>query len=79
MDHITLYSRPECHLCDEAAALLAEVAPTLRVETVDIEGSVKLLVRYGKRVPVLQRPDGSELGWPFDADALEAYLNAPED
>jgi hypothetical protein len=78
MSDLVLYSRPDCHLCDEAAALLAVVAPEQAVRTVDIEDDIALLDRYGLRVPVLRRePSGAELGWPFDATALSRFLQAP--
>jgi hypothetical protein len=75
MTQLTLYSRPDCHLCDDAAALLQEVAPEVGVNKVDIEGDIQLLSRYGLRVPVLLRnSDSAELGWPFDAASLAAFL-----
>lgn len=78
MSDLVLYSRPECHLCEEAADLLAVVAPERRFETVDIEDDIVLLDRYGVRVPVLRlEPSGAELGWPFDAHALARFLQAP--
>ncbi|KAA9130494.1 glutaredoxin family protein [Marinihelvus fidelis] len=70
-----LYTRPDCHLCDEAADLVAAVAPGLALQTVDIEDSIDLLDRYGTRIPVLAREaGGEELGWPFDAARLSGFL-----
>lgn len=78
MSDLILYSRPDCHLCDDAADLLAVVAPGRDFTVVDIEDDIGLLDRYGIRVPVLRRePSGAELGWPFDADALTRFLQAP--
>jgi len=72
---LILYSRPDCHLCDEAAGLLATVAPGTALRVVDIEPDLGLLVKYGQAVPVLQRSDnGAELFWPFDAAALRVFL-----
>ena len=69
---ILLYTRPDCPLCDEA---LTMVEPHAEVKLVDIENRIDLLKRYGDRVPVLGRPDsGAELGWPFDEDQLESWL-----
>ena len=71
---VILYTRPDCPLCDEALEL---VAPHAEVELVDIENRVDLLRRYGDRVPVLGLPDsGRELGWPFDATTLQAWLES---
>lgn len=78
MSDLILYSRPDCHLCDDAAELLAVVAPDRAYRVVDIEDDIGLLDRYGIRVPVLRlEPAGTELGWPFDAAALQAFLQAP--
>ena len=72
---LLFYTRPDCHLCDEAEDLLRAVAPGQAVTFVDIEDSIALLDRYGVRIPVLRRePDGQELGWPFDADQLQGFL-----
>ena len=77
MSEVILYSRPECHLCDEAERLLSRVAPERAVCIVDIEDDLTLIERYGIRVPVLRlEATGQELGWPFDAEALSAFLNA---
>jgi hypothetical protein len=40
-----------------------------------IDGDAGLEARYGERVPVLRdEASGRELGWPFDAAALRAFL-----
>ena len=75
MSKLLMYSRPDCHLCEEAEALLAVVSPATAVETVDIEDDIRLLDRYGIRVPVLRSvPDGEELAWPFNAEQLSEFL-----
>lgn len=52
---VTLYSRPGCHLCDEAEAA---IAPLLRefnavLRAVDIDADPVLQQRYGSDVPVI--------------------------
>ena len=71
---LTLYQRDDCHLCDLALGLLAEVrAPEF--ESVFIDGDEDLEARYGIRVPVLRDEDrGVELEWPFDAGGLRRFL-----
>ena len=71
---LTLYQRDDCHLCDLALGLLAEVrAPEF--DSVFIDGDDALEERYGLRVPVLRDEGrGVELGWPFDADGLREFL-----
>ena len=52
---VTLYSRPGCHLCEEAknvmAPLLREAGAVLR--EVNIEGDALLEERYGLDIPVI--------------------------
>jgi hypothetical protein len=53
---ITLYTRPGCHLCDEAReAILAlrEELPVLELNEVNIEQDDGLLARYLERIPVV--------------------------
>ncbi len=73
---LVLYQRDDCHLCDLALGLLAQVrAPEF--ESVFIDGDDALEARYGERVPVLRDDgDGRELGWPFDAGVLRGWLGA---
>jgi hypothetical protein len=71
---IRLYERSACHLCEEAWELLAALGVAGAVQGVDIDGDVELGARYGLRIPVLERADGTALDWPFDADAVQAFL-----
>ena len=73
---LTLYQRDDCHLCDLALGLLAEVrAPEF--ESVFIDGDQALEERYGLRVPVLRdQARGVELEWPFDVDRLRGFLES---
>jgi glutaredoxin len=66
MRTVTLYTRPGCHLCDEAQALLRRAARGLDVTVaeVNIDEDPALRARYGERVPVLATETG-ELDWPF--------------
>ena len=53
---VTLYGRPECHLCDQAreaiVALRSEVPP-FELREVNIELDDGLLARYLERIPVV--------------------------
>jgi hypothetical protein len=56
MKAITLYTRPGCHLCDEAReAILAlrEELPVFELSEVNIEQDDGLLARYLERIPVV--------------------------
>lgn len=72
---IQLYSRPECHLCDEAELMLHALSLTDQFEKVDIEPDLKLLQRYGDKVPVLRFANGKELHWPFNAEEIKTLSN----
>ena len=72
---LTLYQRDDCRLCDLALEVLAR-ARAPEFTSVFIDGDAVLEARYGERVPVLREADsGRELGWPFDAQALRAWLS----
>ena len=73
---LILYQRDDCHLCDLALGLLAEVrAPEF--DSVFIDGDAALEDRYGMRVPVLRdQARGVELEWPFDVDRLRGFLES---
>ena len=55
---LVLYSRPGCHLCDEARVALERVGEPF--DEVDIESDDELLKRYLERIPVVVL-DGQEL------------------
>lgn len=52
---VTLYTRPGCHLCDEAkvAMLAAGCADEYTLDEVDIESDSRLLHRYRNDIPVV--------------------------
>jgi glutaredoxin len=74
---VTLYARPDCHLCDEVRAQLEGLRAerlAFELEEVDIDSDDRLLARYLERIPVVTL-DGeivSELG--LDLSGLRARL-----
>ena len=54
---VKVYTRPECHLCEEAVAglerLRAEI-PGMELTEVDIDCDDDLLRRYLERIPVVE-------------------------
>ncbi|HVM97507.1 MAG TPA: glutaredoxin family protein [Candidatus Acidoferrales bacterium] len=52
---ITIYSRPDCHLCEEMQAVVAPLAAQVgaTVEVVDIGSNPELEARFGMEIPVL--------------------------
>ena len=66
---VTLYSRPDCHLCDEARAQILSF-DGIELRELDIDADEELLRTYLERIPVVE-VDGrivSELV--FDRDAF---------
>ena len=59
---VTVYGRPECHLCDEALAVLRRMRDELgfELQEVDIEQDDALHRAYLERIPVVAL-DGEEL------------------
>jgi glutaredoxin len=59
---VTVYSRPGCHLCDDALAVIARVRGELPfdLEVIDIEADDALLRAHLERIPVIS-VDGEEL------------------
>ncbi len=53
--HVIIYSRPGCHLCDEAkvAILSAGCNDQFTLEEVDIESDNELLRKYRYDIPVI--------------------------
>ena len=68
---LTLYTSPGCHLCEQAEEILDYVG--VAFTAVDISTDVDLVRQYGVRIPVLQRSDKAELGWPFDSLDVERF------
>lgn len=61
---VTFYTRPGCHLCDDARAVLD--AEGLDYDEIDIESDDALFKRYLERIPVTAI-DGE--------DAFDLFLN----
>jgi len=55
---LVMYSRPGCHLCDEARVVLERIGEPF--DEVDIDSDDELLKRYLERIPVIAL-DGEEL------------------
>ncbi len=75
MRKLTLFSRPECHLCE---ALLADLMPLLRaddsVEIVDVDRDAATARLYGLRIPVLAAGEVELSGYPLDRERVRRYL-----
>jgi glutaredoxin len=73
---VTLYSKPDCPLCDEARGALGRVRDRVRFDLteVDITADRALEAAYRERIPVVA-VDGEELfDFHVDESALERRL-----
>jgi len=72
LPNVTLYSKPDCPLCDEARGALDRVRDRLPFELleIDITTDADLEVAYRERIPVIAL-DGEEL---FDFHVDEQLL-----
>ncbi len=78
MPTLTLYTKPDCSLCDEAQAVLERVRVRIpfELEVLDISTDRGLSEYYGQRIPVVL-VDGEE-AWEYVVDErqLEDRLGA---
>ncbi len=73
---ITLLSRPGCHLCDDARAIISRVADELGIawEDRDITRSADDLRAYGEQIPVTLIDGVQHDFWRVSEDRLRAAL-----
>ncbi|MEO6185298.1 MAG: glutaredoxin family protein [Steroidobacteraceae bacterium] len=72
-----LLSRPDCHLCEEFAAELAQFGremPLPGVERVDVDSDPELQRRYGLDIPVLLLDGVKVCQHRLDPDELRRLL-----
>ena len=76
MSTVTLYSRPGCHLCDDAREALGRVAQRapFELEEVDITQDDALHARYLERIPVIALNGEDLFDYHVDEDALERRI-----
>ena len=70
---VRIYSKPGCHLCDDARAVIAAVCAELgeAFDEVDISTDDALMREYGEQIPVTF-VDGSQHDfWRVDAGAAD--------
>jgi hypothetical protein len=77
MRTVQLYSKADCHLCDEARLLLDGLARRVpfKVDVVDVEQDPVWRSLFAEHVPVVDVGGGVRLYWPFTADDVRAALN----
>ena len=75
MINLTLYGRPDCHLCEN---MHEELVPLLRgrarITVVDVGTDQELERRYGERIPVLTAGTAELCCTRLDAARVESFL-----
>ena len=73
---VVLYTKPGCHLCDEARAVVETVCADLgeHYDEVDITTSADLMTRFGEEIPVTFVDGAQHDFWRVDPDRLRAAL-----
>jgi len=73
---VILYGKPDCHLCDQAAEILADLARDTPLEwrRVDIDSDPSLEERFRYDIPVIQIVGGAELKWPTTRERVRRAL-----
>lgn len=76
---VILYTRPGCHLCEEAEDLLAALSTeiSLQIETIDILSDPAIYEQYKWIIPVIAVEGGATLSAPIGERALRAALGCP--
>jgi glutaredoxin len=73
---VTLYSRPGCHLCDDARAVIVRVCADLGEEYVEvsIDDDPELQHRFAEEIPVTFVDGRQHDFWRVDETRLRAAL-----
>ena len=73
---VLLYSKPGCHLCDDARPLVARVCDELAVgwEEVDISSDAELMRRFGEQIPVVYVDGRPHDFWRVEEERLRRAL-----
>lgn len=76
---VVLFSRPGCHLCDDARAVIEGVCADLGVGWTerDITEDAQLEDRYGEQIPVTMVDGEQHDIWRVDPQRLRAALTRP--
>jgi glutaredoxin len=75
---VTVVSRVDCHLCEQAKQVVARVAAEVGVTwaEVDVDADPALLAEYSDLVPVILVDGKMHDYWRVDADRLRQALSA---
>ena len=79
MPRLTLLGKPDCHLCDDARAIVEEVLadhPEVAFEELSILDDPELLDAYVEEIPVVLIDDRVHTIWRVDEARLRTALAA---
>ena len=73
---LTLYSRPECHLCVDMleALTLWQKTHQFNVDIINIDSDIKLTRRFAARIPVLAHNEIEICQYHINESALDAFF-----
>ncbi len=76
MSRVTLYTKPGCHLCDQALSVLMRVQERqpFALEEIDILKDPALLAEYGEQIPVVTLDGKFLFEYTVDEDRLRQLL-----
>jgi len=77
MRTIKLYSRPGCHLCQDALNLLQVLQTefSFEIKEINIDESDELTEKYGLEIPVIEDGDQVVVSGIIDVWTLSEYLS----
>jgi hypothetical protein len=75
---VTLYGKPDCHLCDVAEDRLKSLSRRvgLTYRKVDIQSAPDLFERFRYRIPVIEVEGGATLDWPVTSEQMWSAVRA---
>ena len=76
MPRVTLYSRPGCHLCEDARREMELAEPNLEIDEVDVDSDPLLRERYGLDIPVVMAGERELFRHRFTPAALSILRKA---
>jgi glutaredoxin len=76
VNRVRLLSKPGCHLCEDAEAVVASVCAEVGAtfEVVDVTQDCELLEKYGEQIPVTFVDGAQHDFWRVDEARLRAAL-----
>jgi hypothetical protein len=80
LTRLTLIGKPDCHLCDDARAVVASVvadlgdAASVSLEELSILDDAELNAKYWDEIPVLMIEGRVHAVWRLDAERLKSAI-----